>query len=591
MGSGGIGAFAQGFTNSFQSSMKQRKLREQLDIENSMKIQREKRLNEQFQTQQGLREKQFEALERYRGGQQELQQKQLELQERNSDLQTMGAWEKILDPTKPKALRRMMLKQLAGALGVDPKSQQFKDFDTMVAGMEGEPLQDIRQSLLAMFPDAPPGQINAISKSIMTGDLQMKDALEMFTKTAREKRMGEKLKVGPTGGESEEAPATEKGGEQVSTQEPTTEESAHVFTAEQLRNKAVELAQDPDFKDDTAQLQVFLTAARDLEAAGKDKLELKQIVDVDADGNRTQRWVREEEAEGMEAPSGRPVPTAEESRASREAEALSDRDKERLKPIDEKAETARAMMPQIETYRQLLRTGKFQTGSFAGLRESIGQIGRLVGVGQKELDVLAALKVGDPAIAESMDAISKQMGLTFASDVSRLTNMSLELITGALTSLLKSPEGNEIILEVYESKGKMAIEVQDLADQYQDQYGTLRPKGKPSFFEERNKILRRGLLKPDFEERFLKAKAAGEGIDLMKLITGSKKDSIKMIEADGDEVGYEVTGKHEKGLPLVKLRDGNDYPYAATPKDALPLEPGTLYLRQDPIKGPVLWER
>lgn len=587
MGAGGIGAFAQGFTNSFQSSLQQRRLREQMDLENSMKIEREKRLNEQFEQQQSLRERQFEALEEWRTGQREVQQKQLEIQQKNGDLQVMGAWEKVLDPTKPKALRRFMFKQLSSSLGIDSKSSQYKDFETMLQGMDDEALADIRTGLFALLPDATPGQVTDLSRAIISGQMQMKDVVAQFSEQATQRRVRDKLSLtGPSGPQAstKEQPSGEDG-TQV---EPTTEEFAHTFTAEQLRAKAVELAQDPEM--DTDQVRLFRDLARDIEQSNQEKLELKQVVTTDAEGNRVEKWVREEEALGMEAPSGRPVPTADEAKAKAEAEALADQDVKRLEPVHERAETARQMLPQVETYRQLLKTGRFQTGSFAGLRESIGQIGRLVGIDQNTLDALAGLKVGDPAISESMDAISKQMALTFASDVSRLTNMSLELISGAVPSLLKTPEGNEIILEVYETKGQQAIEIQDLAENYISQYGTLRPKGKPSFFEEQNKILRRGLLKPDFEERFLKAKKAGEGVDLTKIINASKSEAITLKDEDGSDVTFEIVGKTDKGVPTVRLRDGKEYPYASTPEEAKKLPPGTLFLRQDPLKGPVLWE-
>lgn len=592
MGMGGTGAFAKGFADSFADSLRQRKLREQLDIENAMKVQREKRLIEQFEQQQDLRERQFEAVQEYRAGQQELQQKQLEIQQKDADLKVMGAWEKILDPTKPKAMRSFMFKQLSSSLGINPKSQQYKDFEKMLSGMDDDGLAGIREALFVMLPEATPGQVTALSQAIISGQMQMKDVVDSFNEQSKTKRVQDKLALPAQPGAGEGSQASEKTDEtqteSQTAQEPTVEETNHTFTPEQLRQKAIELAQDPEIE--TEQVQLFITLARDMEKSNEEKLELKQIVTTDAEGKRVEKWVSEEEALGMEAPSGRPVPTAEESRASKEAEALADLDIKRLEPVHEQADTARQMLPQVETYRQLLRTGKFQPGSFAGLRETVGQIGRLVGVDENTLNALAALKVGDPAIAESLDAISKQMALTFASDVSRLTNMSLELITGAVPSLLKSPEGNEIILEVYEAKGKQAVEIEDLAETYKDRYGTLRPKGKPSFFEERNKILRRSLLKPDFEERFLKAKKAGEGIDLTKIIEGSKDQAVTLKEADGDDVTFEITGKHDKGLPMVRLRDGKDYPYAATPEDAAKLPPKTLFLRQDPIKGPVLWE-
>lgn len=611
MGSGGIGAFAQGFTGSLTASRNQRLLRDQMNLENQQKAERELRLREQFEQGMEFKEKQFEetqkyhnksldmqqqtqdALGKWRTGQEEIQRKQLELNTKAQDMKVMDQWNSILDPKHSKARRKFMFKQFATTtLEMDPKSEAYKDFEKYITSEEDDALDRVRKTMMTMIPGMKPGEALEVSKSVVSGDVPFLDAVKQFQEMAKERARAEGATLG--GGGAGGAPVNKVQTSAITSPTPMAEqgmtppggtlpvpgmeaqtggdgEQTISVTPAQMRQKAIEMAQRPDLYN-ASEVGNFLAAARDLEASNKPNLELKQIVTTDKDGNRTEKWVTEADALGKEAPSGRPVPSKAEARDIKEAEALAAQDVKRVEPILEAGSTARTTIAQIADYRKLLESGKFETGSFADFRSMLGQVGRFIGLEGESLALLDSMKIGDPAVAEAMNSLDKQLSLTFASEVSRLTNMSLELIQGGVTSLSKTPEGNSLILEFYENKAKQAIEIDDEYEKYVSKYGTLRPEGKPSFFESANKIKRKSIAPKNFEERFTKAKKLGDGIDIQKVFR--EKDNVIKV----DKVDYEVTGKHkESGLSIIKISPHVEVPYAKTPEDVLKLEKGDWF--------------
>lgn len=186
-------SFFEGFAQSFSKGVEQRRLREQLRLEDAREQRREKIQQEQFQQRQQLQQDQFEALERFRAQQNQLREKQVALEARKADLDFANGFMKAFDPKTPKSARRFLLGSMANHLGIDRKSQQFKDFDALVTGLEDEQLDALRGSIAAMIPEAPPGQIMDFAKSIMAGNLTLPQLTEavgkMQTQKTREKIM------------------------------------------------------------------------------------------------------------------------------------------------------------------------------------------------------------------------------------------------------------------------------------------------------------------------------------------------------------------------------------------------------------------
>ena len=180
-------SFFEGFAQSFSKSVDQRRLRDQLRLEDERERRREAIQQERFQEQQKLQRDQFQALEQFRTKQNEMRQQQLLLETRKADLDFAQGFSKVFDPAVPKSARRFLLGSMASRIGVDPKSQQFKDMDALVSGLDDETLDSLRGTIAAMVPDAQPGQIVDFAKTIMSGKMTLPQLTDIVGKMRKEK--------------------------------------------------------------------------------------------------------------------------------------------------------------------------------------------------------------------------------------------------------------------------------------------------------------------------------------------------------------------------------------------------------------------
>lgn len=600
-GMGGIGAFAGGFAKSFAASREQRRLRDLDLMREQQRTAHEERMAEEFKTQQDFRVKQQAAVEQYRAGQVDLQQKQLAVQQKHLDLDVMSGLSKAFDPKVPKPQRVFMLKQMFKTLEIDPKSTEAKDFMSMASGLDDEALASTKSSLLTMLPDATPGQITAFTKAIVSGQIQMKDALEEFDKSRRAKQL-EKINSG-TGGAPAATPVQtsritnptpmaqqQPGGDMpipgMAQPGGAAEPTAGGANSQQLRDRAAELFKAGFTTEGSAQAQL----ARDLDA--NKNPQLKEVVAPDGKN----MWVTEQEALHMEAPSGRPVKTPEEERLGKAATESVAQDFARVKPLLDEAQAAKATGPLITAFKAANKSGKFVSGSFSGLRENVAKFATLVGIDHNDIAKMTGVDIGDPAVAETMKSMSANIGIQFADKLGRATNMQVGYIQEALPSLMKTPRGNEIVVDLLEKTNQRALRIEQKYDEYISRYnGDLRPHGKPSFFEEADRIRREPLVSGELEKEIKAEAVKGDKIDVQKLwekAQGSDKERVTIGEDK-----YDITGqfdfKDEKGkvtgsVPMIKLRDGKSYPYVTTPEEAAKLPPGTEIVRLDKLHGAVM---
>lgn len=603
---GGIGAFAGGFAKSFAASREQRRLRDLDLMREQQRAAHEQRMADEFQTQQDFRVKQQAAVEQYRAGQADLQQKQLQVQQKRLDLDVMGGLSKAFDPKIPKPQRVFMLKQMFKTLEIDPKSTEAKDFMQMATSLDDEALTSTKSSLMTMLPDATPGQITAFTKAIVSGQIQMKDALEEFNKAKKAKQL-ETINSGTGGGGGAPAATPVQTSRitdptPMSQQQPggnlpipgmeqpaapgAAEPTAGGANAQQIRDRAAELFRAGFTTEGSAQLQM----ARDLEA-GK-SVQLKEVVGPD----KKNIWVDEKTALGMEAPSSRAVKTPEEERLSQAATESVKQDFARVKPLLDEAQAAKATGPLVTAFKQANESGKFVSGSFSGLRENVAKLAELVGIDHKEIANLTGVDIGDPAVAETMKAMSANIGVQIADKLGRATNMQVQYIQEALPSLLKTPRGNQIVVDLLEKTNQRALRIEQKYDEYISKYnGDLRPPGKPSFFEEADRIRREPLVSGELEKEIKQEAKRGDQIDVQKLWEKAKGSDKERVTIGEDK--YDITGqfeyKDEKGktagsVPMIKLRDGKSYPYVTTPEEAAKLPPGTEIVRLDKLHGAVM---
>lgn len=119
----------------------------------------------------GFDQEQQQALEKHREFENQIAERQLAIQLRAADIQTFDAFQKVLDPTIPTPARQFLLKSMAGQLGIDPKSEQFKDISKMVTSLESDALTAIADSFTAAYPNMEPGQATAMAKGMLSGKI------------------------------------------------------------------------------------------------------------------------------------------------------------------------------------------------------------------------------------------------------------------------------------------------------------------------------------------------------------------------------------------------------------------------------------
>lgn len=591
---GGIGAFAGGFAKSFAASRENRRLRDLDLMREKQKEAHEQRLEDQFREQQDFRVNQQKAVEQYRAGQMQLQEKQAAIQKKKLDLDIMSGMEKAFDPKIPKAQRQFILKQTFKTMEIDPKSQEAKDFLAMANGLDDDALKQTRSAMLTMMPDASPGEITAFTEAIVSGKMQMKDALEQFNKARDAKRFAD-INARTRGGSggvppqkvqsrimSPEPMAQQKPGGDMpipGMEQPGGEPTAGGLTGQQLRDRAVELGENGFGPEAALQAQL----ARDLDLQ-KD-VELKEIVGPD----KKTMWVRETDAIGKEAPSARPVKTPEEERLTAAAKAGVDRDNARVTPWLADADAARNTAPLVQAFKTANKSRKFVTGSFSDIRENVTKFAELVGMDPKAIEAITGLDIGDPAVAETMKSASAQIGILLADKLGRATNMQVGYIQESLPSLMKTPRGNEIAIELLEKTNDRAMQIEKLYDKYQDEHGgDLRPPAKgggkkpPSFFEEADRIRRQPLVSDELEKEIRSEAKKGGAVDVDKLWDKAQGDEGQVMEL-GDYGKFPVKDKTDKGIPIITLKNGKDYPVARDGADFEKLPSGP-FLWVDPLK-------
>jgi hypothetical protein len=108
----------------------------------------------------------------------ELQSKAQQSQMRSADLDLAGRLYKILDSRLAKPARKFLNKELAKHVGVDPKSEQFRELDNMITSLDPDTLQTLRTGFSQQLEGAQPGQITDTIRGIMTGQVPMNEFID-----------------------------------------------------------------------------------------------------------------------------------------------------------------------------------------------------------------------------------------------------------------------------------------------------------------------------------------------------------------------------------------------------------------------------
>lgn len=159
---------------------------------------------------------------------------------------------------------------------------------------------------------------------------------------------------------------------------------------------------------------------------------------------------------------------------------------ERLNEYVEAGELARQNERDLEAISAAVENGEFITGPLGNFRGAIGGILNLAGLDPESISEI----IGNPSKADIIQGSTSQIQMRLADELGRVTNMSLTTVRNAVPGLLKTPEGNRVLINLL----KRAIEFKkrrgELAEEYSSylRQGREVPQGMPTFREAVKKL-------------------------------------------------------------------------------------------------------
>lgn len=144
--------------------------------------------------------------------------------------------------------------------------------------------------------------------------------------------------------------------------------------------------------------------------------------------------------------------------------------------IEQKGASAREQLVEIDRIKSALKSGTFTTGFAADSRVWLARLFEFFDVAPPENII------GNAATADTLDAAAARLGIEAATEMSRITNLTLEFIKSSLPQLTRTVEGNKILADVLERMAKRKIELARRAEDFKRE-GTLTPEGKQSWNE------------------------------------------------------------------------------------------------------------
>ena len=225
-------------------------------------------------------------------------------------------------------------------------------------------------------------------------------------------------------------------------------------------------------------------------------------------------------------------------KANELAKRLDRKEADRFSEIFRKSSRASSTLNEISIQRLLINEGGFRTGFATGGRVWLARMIHFFGAEQKLSPGLRAF-LGSAPTADAMESNNAKFITDFASEMGRITNMSLRFAQDRFPSLMRTPRGNELILEMMEHAANVKIAHARLIDDFLSDPGNqnengdpvLRPKGRKSLQQvEREWIESQTEWIPkDLQKRI---KDEGDKIAKDKNLAGGK-EFWKQILADG----------------------------------------------------------
>ena len=289
-------------------------------------------------------------------------------------------------------------------------------------------------------------------------------------------------------------------------------------------------------------------------------LQLKTI--IGDDGKPV--YVPEQEAIGKQAPG----PNFKSSSQIQREEALAGRtvrDNNFMEGLIEKGTAAEDRKAALDTFLIAIDQQEFETGTAANLRASAARWAEFLNIEPEDIG-LDKLGVGDASIAEVMEAMSNQLALKFAVDLSRLTNLSLSKVTDSMPNLLRTPKGNSLILNIMKAEDDRLMLYKSWAEEWDELYGGPRPDPDlhPNVPSLQEKIRIDKAVNPIVTEEQLaewnELAETGKGINLEELandaVGAAEGAAGKLIPPNFDGIEYDIVGKDALGNNLVEIGRG-----------------------------------
>jgi hypothetical protein len=285
------------------------------------------------------------------------------------------------------------------------------------------------------------------------------------------------------------------------------------------------------------------------------------------DGSLT--WTPKSKAKGMPAPDSKAlidIDIAEEWARIKGMEESFKREAIVRAELIEDGKQAFRTLDSTALMKAAMKSGKFTTGPFAGVRLFMANLASFVGAGPDIIEW-----TGDAATANTLDAASSRLAIELAQKLSRLTNMSITLVRDSLPALTRTPEGNMIIIEVMEGVAHREIVLASMANDMYREFGTLSPKDGPSLWDMlRDLEQSQPVVSDELLARIAEGAATGPNSfkDIFDEVGKMLDDSVDKILGEEDK-GYSTTADDVLNLPAgtVYWYNGNKYRKNLDPAD------------------------
>ena len=163
----------------------------------------------------------------------------------------------------------------------------------------------------------------------------------------------------------------------------------------------------------------------------------------------------------------------------------------------DKSRVAVATIDQLNIMTKTLDTKAFEPGSFADSRASLSKLAKFVEgvVPGAKFDALVTV-LGSAAAGNTFDTAAKNLALTMAKDIGRITNMSLKLALDSVPGLFRTRLGNQIAIAIMRKGMERTIAYARFGQEaFRD--GTLFPEQGPDYYQ---KIMEYDKTHPTFDK-------------------------------------------------------------------------------------------